>query len=257
VRAPLIATIIAILASTAVAQAATDDPCTSLNSVVTRPSVTNSVCTVEPNHVLLETGYTNLTYANGGPDVTYPQASLRIGTDIRHLEVDLNGPVENRTGGAVGLGDIGAGLKYIIGYSPKMQYGAQFSFTSPTGTQQFSAGASQETLAFNASYILSPSMTLSSTQNYARLATNGTSYGSYIPSLILGASLPHNLGVFAEAAAFTNAAGPKTSTRYQYMLGATYDVTSRLQLDVENITSPTKSTGKYNGVGVGVAYMVH
>lgn len=48
-----------------------NDPCTSLSSIVTRPTVTNSACTVRPNHVLIETGYQNTTANGGGNTVVY------------------------------------------------------------------------------------------------------------------------------------------------------------------------------------------
>lgn len=34
-----------------------NDPCTTLSAIVTRPTVTNAICTVRPNHVEIETGY--------------------------------------------------------------------------------------------------------------------------------------------------------------------------------------------------------
>jgi hypothetical protein len=59
-----------------------NDPCTTLSAIVTRPTVTNSVCTVRPSHVLVETGYQNTTAPGGANTVTYPQALVRIGTYV-------------------------------------------------------------------------------------------------------------------------------------------------------------------------------
>jgi hypothetical protein len=239
------------------ASAVTADPCTSLSNVVTRPTVTNSVCTVEPNHVLLEAGYTNLTWAAGnGSSVTYPQAFIRVGTSVKGLEAELQLPSENRAGSQHGVGDLGGGLKYLIGYSPRMQYGAQVNLTAPTGDAAFSAGASQSTFSLNGSLALSPNISLTSTQAFASLASGGVRYGSYIPSLVLSLSLPHATSLFAEYAAFTNALGPGTATRSQGILGVSHDVGSRLQLDLEGITSPTKATGSYTGMGFGVSYLI-
>ena len=69
-----------------------NDPCTSLSAIITRPSVTNSVCTVRPNHVLVETGYTNTTTPGVGNTVTYPLTLIRVGTKIPGLEFDLTPP---------------------------------------------------------------------------------------------------------------------------------------------------------------------
>lgn len=238
--------------------AAADDPCTALSNVVTRPTVTNSVCTVEPDHVLLETGYSNVTAGNGGgATATFPQAQLRIGTDVKHLEVDVQAPSEIRSGGIHGIGDAGGGLKYLFGYSSRMQYGAQLTVSVPTGDSAFSAGAAQTTAALNGSLALSPVFSLTSSQNFARLAAGGVQYDSYMPTLTLSASLPHSLTAFAESAYFTNALGPKTATRNQYIGGLSYDLTPRLQVDLEAITSPTKTTGTYTGIGAGLSYMLH
>jgi hypothetical protein len=239
------------------AQAATDDPCLSLSNVVTRPTVTNSVCTVERNHVLIETGYTNLSSTAGnGNTVTYPQALLRIGTTVKHLEAEIQIPSENRSDGLHGTGDVGGGLKYLLGYSPRMQYGVQANFTAPTGDGQFTAGASQSTVALNGSLVLSPVFSLQSTQAFTAASIAGLRYGSYIPSFVLSAALPHATSVFGEYAAFTNALGPNTGTRSQEIFGVSHDIGSRLQLDLEGISSATKSTGKYTGMGFGVSYML-
>ena len=40
---------------------AASDPCAGIMAIVTRPTVTSSVCTVRYGHVLLENGYTNTT----------------------------------------------------------------------------------------------------------------------------------------------------------------------------------------------------
>jgi hypothetical protein len=240
-----------------VAHAATDDPCLSLSNVVTRPTVTNSVCTVEQNHVLIETGYTNLSSTVGnGNTVTYPQALLRIGTSVKHLEAEIQIPSENRSGGIHGIGDVSGGLKYFVGYSPRMQYGIQANFTAPTGDSQFTAGASQSTIALNGSLALSPVFTLQSTQAFTAAAFAGIRYGTYTPSFVLSAALPHATSIFGEYAAFTNALGPNTGTRNQEILGVSHDIGSRLQLDLEGMNSSTKSTGKFTGMGFGVSYML-
>ena len=99
-----------------------DDPCTSLAAIVGRPSVTNSVCTVRPNHVEIETGYLNTSTTSGGNSVAFPQTLIRIGTAVPALELQVAPPGINRTnagGATTGTTDAGAGLKYVFGYTPK------------------------------------------------------------------------------------------------------------------------------------------
>jgi hypothetical protein len=55
--------------------------------------------------------------------VQYPQMSVRIGTTIPALEVDLGLPMyeQLRASGqtTTGTTDVGEGLKYVLGYTPR------------------------------------------------------------------------------------------------------------------------------------------
>jgi hypothetical protein len=235
-----------------------NDPCTTLSAIVTRPTVTNAVCTVRPNHYEIEAGYQNTSFPGAGNTVVYPQGSIRVGTALRNLEFGVIAPQYTRTslGGAIttGLTDAGAALKYVIGYSPKVVYGVQASFTAPTGDKAFSAGATQSLYALQAAYTISPVFSLAAGVQDQILATGGVQYGSFVPSLVLTASLPASTGVFAEVSQFTRALGPGSTTRTQYIGGVYHDFGQRLQVDVEYGFSPTVATGKYNYIGAGFGY---
>jgi hypothetical protein len=233
-----------------------NDPCTSLAAIVGRPSVTNSVCTVRPNHVEIETGYSNTSSNGGGNTVAYPQSLIRIGTAIPALELQIAPPGVNRTnaGGVVtGTTDIGAGLKYVFGYTPKFSYGGQAFFTAPTGTNGFSANGTNATYALNAGYTLSPVFSLGTTLATSSLTNGPQRWSSFVPSLVLGVSLPNATGLNAEIAQFSHANGPGTATRTQYLFAVYRDLGPRVQLDASFATSPTAATGKYNAVGFGVS----
>jgi hypothetical protein len=79
---------------------APSDPCGSILSIVTRPTVTTSVCTVRPHDVLIESGYTNTQTAGarGGTTVAYPHAYLRFGTSDPRLEFDVTPPIARDVG---------------------------------------------------------------------------------------------------------------------------------------------------------------
>ena len=234
-----------------------NDPCTSLSAIVSRPSVGNSVCTVRPNHVLIEAGYQNTTADGGGNAVAYPQTLVRIGTVVPALELQIVPPSVARTnvgGVTTGTSDAGAGLKYVFGHTPKFSYGGQVLVSAPTGTNGFSAGGTQETYALQAGYTLSTVFSLSGATQLSSL-TNGTvRWTSFFPSVSLSASLPNNTGIFGEIAQFSNGAGPGTASRMQYIVGATRDLGQRLQLDTSFGFSPTVATGKYHFVGFGASY---
>ncbi len=235
-----------------------NDPCTTIAAIVTRPSLTNSVCTVRPNHVSVETGYINSTSSSGGGNtVTYPNALIRVGTQIPALELQIAPPAFVRTnagGPNAASTDVGAGLKYVFGYTPKFNYGGQVFFTAPTGLNGGSANGSTAAYALNAGYTLSPVFSLATTLA-ANSLTNGTQrWSSFVPSLVLGAALPNTTGVFAEVATFSNALGPASAGRTQYMVGAYRDLGPKLQVDASTAFSPTAATGRYHTVGFGVSY---
>ena len=234
-----------------------NDPCTSIAAIVTRPSVTNSVCTVRPNHVEIETGYLNTSFDGGGNTVAYPQTLIRIGTAIPALELQIAPPGINRTnaGGIVtGTTDIGAGLKYVFGYTPKFNYGGQAFFTAPTGTNGFSANGTNSTYALNAGYTLSPVFSLATTLATNSLTNGPQRWSSFVPSLVLGVSLPNTTGLNLEIAQFSHANGPATPTRTQYLFAVYRDLGPRVQLDASFATSPTAATGKYKSLGFGASF---
>jgi hypothetical protein len=235
-----------------------NDPCTTLSAIVNRPTVTNAVCTVRPKHIEIETGYQNTAFDGGGNAVQYPQTLIRIGTRIRALELLVTPPQLQRATAsgiiASGSSDVGAGLKYLLGYTNRVSYSLQATFTAPTGSPQFSAGSTTSIYALQGGYILSPALSLTAGLQDQILASNGVQYGSFVPSLVLSATLPHALGVFGEVAQFTHALGSGSPTRTQYLGGFYYDIGQRMQADVEYGISPTVETGKYHYVGFGASY---
>jgi len=235
-----------------------NDPCTSISAIVTRPSVTNSVCTVRPNHVSIETGYVNATSSDGGGNtVTYPNALIRVGTAIPALEVQFAPPslIRTNAGGAtVASSDVAFGLKYVFGYTAKFNYGGQINVTAPTGLNGGSSNGTNATYALNLGYTLSPVFSLASTLATSSVTNGVQRWTSFAPTLVLGASLPGSSGVFAEVATFSNATGPASATRTQYLYGVYRDLGPRLQVDASSAFSPTAATGRYHTVGFGVSY---
>jgi hypothetical protein len=236
-----------------------NDPCTSMPAIVTRPTVTNSVCTVRPNHVEIETGYLNTTTPGAGNTVTYPQTLIRVGTKIPALELQVAPPqlVRSSAGGpptTLGSSDVGAGLKYVFGYTPKFNYGGQVFFTAPTGTNGASANGSTSVYALNAGYTLSPVFSLATTLQSQSLTNGVQRWSSFVPSFVVSAALPNSTGLYAEITQFSLANGPGTPTRTQYIYGLYRDLGPRFQLDASASVSPTVSTGRYHAVGFGMSY---
>jgi hypothetical protein len=121
------------------------DPCGSIASLVDRPTVATSPCTVRPGHALLENGWTNTvtTGPGGGNIATYPQSFLRVGTFDPDLEFTFGPPSFNRlsSGGSFvgGWSDINLGAKYELGYTSKAVWGIGAIVSFPTGSRAVTA----------------------------------------------------------------------------------------------------------------------
>jgi hypothetical protein len=253
-------------APSASAAAGPSDPCGSIISIVTRPTVTTSVCTVRTGHVLIENGYTNTTTTGPGGGVTasYPQSLIRIGTSDPHLEFSVTSPSFNRSsiGGAIATGysDINVGAKYEIGYNRTASWGANAFVTIPTGARAFTAGAAEYTGNFNWSDAMGPVFSLSGTVGFNALngynAGNVQPYFAFIPSVVLAAGLPGPSSAYAEYAYFSQAvAGPGSKSLIDF--GYIRDFGRDLQFDVEYGFSPTPINGQkssYTGAGLSLMF---
>jgi hypothetical protein len=247
--------------------AAPSDPCGSIISIVTRPTVTTSVCTVRTGRVLIENGYTNTTTTGpgGGVTVSYPQSLIRIGTSDPHLEFSVTPPSFNRSslGGSVATGysDINVGAKYEIGYNRTASWGANAFVTIPTGARAFTAGAAQYTGNLNWSDAIGPVFSLSGTFGFNALngynsAGNVQPYFSFIPSVVLAAGLPGPASAFAEYAYFSQI-GPGLGSKSLVDFGYSHDLGRNVQVDVEYGFSPTPINGQkssYAGAGLSLMF---
>jgi hypothetical protein len=243
------------------------DPCGSIISIVTRPTVTTSVCTVRTGRVLIENGYTNTTTTGpgGGVTVSYPQSLIRVGTADPHLEFSVTPPSFNRSsvGGSIATGysDINVGAKYVIGYNRTASWGANAFVTIPTGARAFTAGAAQYTGNLNWGDAIGPVFSLSGTFGFNALngynsAGNVQPFFSFIPSIVLAAGLPGPSSAFAEYAYFSQI-GPNLGSKSLVDFGYSRDLGRNVQVDVEYGFSPTPINGQkssYAGAGLSLMF---
>ncbi|MBV8222311.1 MAG: hypothetical protein JO293_03045 [Candidatus Eremiobacteraeota bacterium] len=253
-------------ATPAPASSAPSDPCTTIIAIVTRPTVTTSVCTVRPQHLLVENGWTNTvtTGPGGGNTATYPQSFVRIGTDIRQVEIDWTPPSYNRSsvGGAIisGASDMAFGAKWEAGYDSRAVWGCNASVSVPSGDTAFTAGTTQYMFNLNGSYTLTPVFSLSSTLGFNSLgmpaAPNAAQrYFSFIPTLALFASTSRVSEAFAEYAYFSRT-GPGLPGKSLIDFGYEQDLGRHLQLDAEYGFTPASFNGqRQQYVGAGVSFM--
>lgn len=252
-------------ASASVAPTAPSDPCTSLSSLVSRPTFSTAACAVKEGDLLLESGYTNLTSSGAGGSslITFPQGNLRVGLG-RNVEFDLNPQSAAYLSGAprqVGITDGSIGLKYEIGYSSRLLYGVNALYTLPVGSANvFSANGDGVLANLNGAFTLSPNVGLFATFGYnaQNAGTIGAParYHDYQPSLGASVSLPANFYVFLEGFGVSST-GPGLGGRYGYDTGFQKDIGSRVQLDFNYFNYLGVQNGQHqHSVGFGAAYLI-
>ena len=242
------------------------DPCTTLLAIVTRPTVTTSTCVVKPKHVLVENGYTNtVTTGTGGGNVaSYPQSFIRVGMNLRALELDITPPNGNRSsvGGIVvsGSTDSAFGIKYEAGYSARWVYGVNGSVSVPSGSAAFTSGGTQYTGNFNWGYTVNSVISLSGTAGYNSLtgfAANGTveRFAQFVPTLLLYIAVPPKSQAFVEYAYFSHA-GLGVRSKSLIDFGYQFDPNPHIQLDVEYGFAPTLINGqRQHYLGAGLSFI--
>ncbi|GAC1573182.1 MAG: hypothetical protein NVS3B7_04290 [Candidatus Elarobacter sp.] len=266
-------------AGAAPAAAATPAPdicSTGLSAVVSRPTQTTSVCTVKANHVLLETGYQSQSVVTAGGSYTFfsfPNATIRVGTALKNVELQVLPPTALRANGQTVLSDVGAGLKWQIGSTPSFAYGTNVIVTAPTGTDPAltptglgSANGTTWIANANVQGTLGPVFGYGATLGVQRLAAAAPApqagvvrYTSIVPSVDLTAALPSNYGIALEAFRQSNGEGPATPahTWFDVALNRTL---GKAQIDVSYGVSnaiapaPGAPTIRRRYVGFGLSY---
>ncbi len=245
---------------------APSDPCGSILSIVTRPSVTTAVCTVRDGHVDVENGYTNatITGAGGGTAINYPQSFVRLGIG-QHMEIAFAPPSYNRSslGGSIvsGSSDMNFGAKWELGYNSKALWGANLQVSAPTGDSSFTAGGAQYTGNLNWSYAFNSIFGAAGTFGFNSLfgasSTGQTQqFSAFTPSVEFTAALPGGPSQLFAECAYSSHAGPGLGGRTLLDFGYQKDVGEHVQLDVEYGFQTTIINGqKLHYFGAGLSFM--
>jgi hypothetical protein len=236
-----------------------DSPCSSLAQIETRPNITNSVCVVGKDHQELEAGFGYLK-ADGTKLYSYPNAELRIGSDIKNLEFQIVAPsvthaiTSSSSSGA--LGDAAIGAKYLIGASKNYAHSVQVQVGLPVGDSASYAESASYQGEYRFNHVFSATGMVEFVSNTASGGGSTVRYGSFIPSLKLNATLANDWGIFAEGAMNQRPAGQGTRTN-TYDAGVAKSIGSRVRLDAEytsvHATTPSASATAH-GFGAGVAF---
>lgn len=245
---------------------AAPDPCGSILSIVSRPSVTSAVCTVRPHHFEVESGWNNtITTGNGGGNLgSYGVGAVRFGTGDPHFEFLVEPPTKYPSTAtsptANAWGDSGFGLRKELGYTSNWLWGVNGIVTVPTGSRAYSAGGTQFTGNFNWAYTVTPIIGFAGTLGFNQLrafnaAGASQPYFAFIPTLEATATLPGPSQLFAEYAYYSQAGiglGSKALVDFGYM----HTFGPHLVFDVEYGDWVTTLAGaRQHYVGAGLSFM--
>jgi len=191
-----------------------------------------------------------------------PQALIHAGIGPR-IEFDFTPPSAESTNNGVakisGSSDLGFGVKGILGYTPRVQYGIGASMTVPTGSPAYTNGANTYTFIVNGTYALAGNLSAFGTAGFNSLVgTNANGnlarFFSFVPALGVSYSLPKNWYVFGEAASFGHVA-PNLGSRSLLDYGI-QKVTGHVQFDAEAGNALNAVNGsRFHYVGAGVSVL--
>ena len=241
------------------------NPCGSILSIVSRPAVTTTVCTVQPHHFEVESGWNNtITIGNGAGHLgSYGIGAIRFGTGDPRFEFLVEPPTKfpSPAGSptANGWGDSGFGLRELLGYTANWCWGVNGIVTVPTGSRAYSAGGTQFTANFNWTYAVNPVIGLAGTVGFNQLraySTVGVSqpYFTFIPTLEATATLAGPSQLFAEYAYYSQA-GIGVGSKGLVDFGYLHTFGPHLVFDVEYGDFTTVAGAHQHYVGAGVSFM--
>lgn len=247
------------------AASAPADPCGTILSIVNRPVVTNTACTVRPHQFEVESGWNNtITTGQGSSNLgSYGVGAIRFGTGDPHFEFSISPPIDNRApSGTItnGLSDSGFGVRDELGYSANALWGVNAAVTLPTGARAFSAGGTQFTGNFNWSYTVNPVLGLAGTLGFNQLRAYNTAgvsqpYFAFVPTLEGTASLPGPSELYAEYAYYSQT-GITAGSKSLLDFGYSHVFGPHLLFDVEYGESPTMLQGqRQHYIGAGLSFM--
>jgi hypothetical protein len=245
---------------------AVSDPCGSILSIVSRPAITTTVCTVRPHHIEVESGWNNTTTtgAGGGNLGSYGVGAIRFGTGDPHFEFMLEPPtkyasLDGKTT-ANAWGDSGFGLREELGYTSNWVWGINGIVTVPTGVRAYSAGGMQFTGNFNWAYAVNSVIGFAGTFGFNSLRSFNPmgvsqSYFAFVPTLEATAALSAPSQLYAEYAYYSQA-GAGLGSKEVIDAGYLHDLGPHLVFDIECGESPTTLAGqREHYVGAGLTFM--
>jgi len=224
------------------------DPCDGpdrLLAAANRPTIGFSACAAKKGTALFELGYQNQvngTPANGSVVSQVPQTFIRYGAATR-FELDIVGPNYVATRGypdspvvTHGVTDSGLGFKYELPPSSRWTLAFDGIYTGPNGSPFLTAGSAALTGNVDASFSLSPSVSLGATIAFSSTGAYENAirsrYGVTTPSLVLTSEIPNFYQFYAEYV-YVSKIGPNEGGRAFTDFGVQKLLGTRTEIDLE------------------------
>jgi len=249
------------------------DPCAgqvALLSILDRPTVSDSSCTVKPGKAVLETGIQD-TFMNGrgvkSEQYTYPYAEIRAGlpgnNEIKFFPPNYNiltYPGSNLPS-VSGYDDSGIGFKHEFGYTKNLTYSADILITFPSGTNGFQNYGTDVTVNGQFTYALTDALSVEFAPGISSLTSlsdngNPQRFFSFNPDFVAAYQFNPSFQLYGEI--FRNSAqGAALSGNYWFDGGVQYLITQNIEIDAEYgifLDPPSGSSGHYIGFGTGIMF---
>ncbi|MGH8283045.1 MAG: transporter [Gammaproteobacteria bacterium] len=257
----------------AVTQPEIPDPCAgsgALLSLVDRPTVGDSPCTVPDRQTLLEAGVVRyVPHDASGYSLGYPQLELRFGlpadNELVLLPPNLNRVVMPLPGGGNQILSGGSasvlGLKHEFGYNAQWLWTGEALATLPSGSPDFGSAATGYALNGIVSDSLTPVFALTLMLGVTHLAASanvqaGAYYWSLNPDLVATWQTSESWQWYAEVYGQSHT-GPGEGMGYNADGGIQYLVTPRFELDAEigqRLSGNLGGWSHYLGVGFALLF---
>lgn len=238
-----------------------NDPChgpTALMSIVDRPSVADSACTVPDNKVVVELGYQYGKLTSAGYQQNYPETEIRLGIKY-NTEIFLFLPnyIHQSTAPTSGYANSFIGIKHLVASTDKWQTAITATFFPSSGSYAFGNNGSGATLNIVASYNATRQLNLTGQLGVSNQTTSsadgGQRFTTVNPDLILSYSLTDNLDIYAEVNGQSRT-GPRQGSGFNSDGGLIYLLRQNMTVDIEAGQRISGALGSFNHyVGTGMA----
>jgi hypothetical protein len=248
--------------------AATEDPCAgplSLLEVIDRPTVSDSVCVVPREQIVLEVGVQHATLRGPGSGSAdnFPQAAFRAGLPGKN-EFVLLPPnyIKQRAANedSSGWSSSTIGIKHSLGYKGPWQGAVEALVTMPSGSRIFGSDgfgvAANTIVAYSLSEEIGLALQLGVSSQTDPSSAGGRRFTAFVSNLVAAWQPVSRLQFYGEIFG-QSSSGPGKGAGYNFDGGVQYLLTPAWEIDVEGGVRLIGDLGGFShffGAGMGFRF---